>query len=302
MKNKITAAILIGLIIIFYGCDYVEQPYTIPGPNGCTVATPVFTPRTSPVKKVLVEDVTGHKCGNCPRAAEAIAQLVVTYGDQVVALGLHSTLSLSFTSTNSTDTIINPSQKYTYDFTTTVATDVDQQFGVSTVGLPNGMVNRKDFGGGPVVGYSTWSSHVATELATPQQVDIQLKNFWNASDSSLCSFYFVEALTALSANYKICMFVMEDDMIHWQKDYIASPSTDLEFFIHKHVLRGSLNGSWGTAVNTTATIADGDSFIDGYSIKVNPASWNINNLYVVAFVYNDATYEVIQAEEVKMIP
>ena len=300
MKNKITTGILIGLMIIFYGCDYIDQPYTVPGPNGCTVATPVFTPRTSPVKKVLVEDITGHKCGNCPRASETIAQLITTYGDQVVALGLHSTLA-SFTSLNSLDTTINPQKKFTYDFRTIEATDIDGYFGVSTIGLPNGMVNRKSFGGTVVVGYTTWSSHVSTELALPQDMDIQLQNFWNASDSSLCSFYFVEALNNLNANYKICMFVMEDSMVHWQEDYNVA-GNEIEFYTHRHVLRGSLNGSWGTAVNTNATITDGDSFIDGYSIKIDPGKWNVNQLYVVAFVYDAATYEVIQAEEVKMIP
>lgn len=287
---------------MFYGCDYVDKPYVVPGPNGCTVPTPTFTPRTSPVKKVLVEDITGHKCGNCPRAAETIVQLKTTYGEQVVALGLHSSLPNNFTGLNSTDTTVNPELKFTYDFRTVEATDIDGHFGVSSVGLPNGMVNRKAFGGTVVVGYPTWSSHVATELAIPQDIDIQLQNFWNPADSSLCSFYFVEALNNLNANYKICMFVMEDSMVHWQEDYMASPSIEVEFYTHRHVLRGSLNGSWGTAVNSNATITDGDSFIDGYSIKINPAIWNINQLYVVAFVYNATTYEVIQAEELKMIP
>lgn len=302
MKNKIVIATFIGLMFAFFGCDYIDQPYTVPGPNGCTVAEPTFTPRTSPVRKVLVEDITGHQCGNCPLAADAITTLIASYGDQVVPIGLHSTLSGTFTDIKSTDTLINPQLKYIYDFRTTTATDIDAYFGVSTIGLPNGMVNRKDFGGGKVVGYSTWSSHVATELAIPQEMDIQIKNFWTAPDSTLCSFYFVEALTNLNANYKICMFIIEDSLIHWQKDYMGSPSTDLEFYLHKHVLRGSLNGSWGTIVNSTATIADGDSFIDGYSIQINPANWNINNLYVVAFVYDATTYTVIQAEEQKMIP
>lgn len=302
MKNKIGIGIFIGLMLTFFGCDYVDQPYTVPGPNGCTVAEPTFTPRTSPVRKVLVEDVTGHQCGNCPRAAEAITTLIATYGEQVVPIGLHSTLSGTFTNIKSTDTLVNPSLKYIYDFRTTVATDIDAYFGVSTVGLPNGMVNRKDYGGGKVLGYSTWSSHVATELAIPQEMDIQMKCFWNPTDSSLCSFYFVEALTNLNANYKICLFLIEDSIIKWQKDYLASPSTDLEFYVHKHVLRGSLNGTWGTSVNSTSTITNGESFIDGYSIQINPANWDINHLYVVAFVYNATTYEVIQAEEIKMIP
>lgn len=303
MKNKTVFTLLTGVLFMCFGCDYIEFPYTVPGPNGCTVATPTFTPRTSPVKKVLVEDVTGHRCGNCPRAAETIAQMITTYGNQIVPMGLHSSLSGSFTEVESSDTLVNPSLKYIYDFRTTVATDIDGYFGISTQGLPNGMVNRKDFGAGPVIGYTTWSSKVATVLATPQEMDIQIKNFWNTTgDSTLCSFYFVEALSNLTGNYKICMFLTEDSIVKWQKDYLGFPSTDIELYLHEHVLRGSLNGSWGTAVNTSTSITDGDSFIDGYSMAINPTNWDINHLYVVAFVYNATTYEVVQAESQKVIP
>lgn len=301
MKNKLTVGIIFSLVIILSGCDYVDPPYTVPGPNGCTVTEPTFTPRTSPVKKVLVEDVTGHRCGNCPRAAETIETLVSTYGEQIIALGLHSDLSGSFTEVLSSDTNINPTLKFSYDFRTVTATEIDEHFGVSTAGLPNGMVNRKNYGGSVVAGYTTWSSHVASELALPQQVDIQLKNFWTPADSSICSFYFVEALANLNANYKICMFLMEDSIVNWQKDYLASP-TDIPAYLHRHVLRGSLNGTWGTSVNSNTAILDGEQFIQGYSIQIDPSAWNINHLYIVAFVYDAATFEVIQAEETKVLP
>lgn len=302
MKSKISFTVLIGLMFVFSGCDYIDHPYTVPGPNGCTVAIPTFVPRSSPVKKVLVEDVTGHRCGNCPRAAETIETIKGTYGEQVVAIGLHSALSGTFTDPESTDTLINPSLKYIYDFRTTVAQEIDATFGVSTIGLPNGMVNRKDFGGGEVVGYTTWSSHVSSLLATPQEMDIQIKSFYDTTTFSLCSFYFVEALTDLTGDYKICMFLTEDSIVKWQKDYMGSPSTDISNYIHRHVLRASLNGTWGTPVNTGSAVASGAEYIDGFSITINPANWDVDHLYVVAFVYNAATYEVIQAEEMKVIP
>jgi hypothetical protein len=301
MKSRIGLTILIGLMISFIGCDYIDPPYTVPGPNGCTVAEPTFVPRSSPVKKVLVEDITGHKCGNCPRAAETIVTLEGSYPGQIVALGIHSSLSGNFSDLNSTDTTINPTLKFTYDFRTVTGTEIDGQFGVSAIGLPNGMINRTSFGGSVVQDYSNWSARVGTILSSPQQMDIQLKNFWTAADSSICSYYFVEALSDLNANYKICMFVMEDSIVNWQKDYNASPS-ELPTYLHRHILRGSMNGTWGTALNSTTSVLNGEQFIEGYSTKINPGKMNIDHLYVVAFVYDVATYEVIQAEEMKVMP
>jgi len=304
MKSKIWLLTIVVFPLLFSGCDYIDAPYTIPGPNGCTVAQPTFVPRTNPVKKVLVEDVTGHRCGNCPRAAETIIQLATTYGNQVVPVALHSSLSGAFTEILSTDTNINPEQKYTYDFRTSLATDIDgtTTFGASSAGLPNGFVNRRDNGSGNrFVGYSTWSNRVAAELSTPQLVDIQLKNFWNPADNSICSFYYVKALADLPSNYKICLFLVENDIEGWQKDYsLADP--DIEHYFHEHVLRASFNGVWGTALNSGSSLVNGGEYIDGFSVTIDPAKWNIDNLHVVAFVFDGTNREVLQAEDVKVTP
>lgn len=305
MRTKIFFGTILGLIVItFAGCDLIDAPYTVAGPNGCTVAEPSFSPRPAgdKVKKVLIEDITGHRCGNCPRAAETIHTIEGVYHEQVIAIGLHSQLSGDFTALYPLDTNLNPSQKYVYDFRTEVAREIDQYFGVSTIGLPNGMVNRKSYSGSTVVGYTTWSSKVASELSTPQVIDIQLKNYWTPADSSLCSFYYVEGMADLNSNYKICMFLLEDSLVHWQKDYAASPSTDLELYVHRHILRTSLNGTWGTPVNGGSSITTGGEYIDGFSINVDPSKWNIAQLYVVAFVYDEVTKEVLQAEQVKVMP
>ncbi len=304
MKSKIAFGVFIGLMFVFYGCDYIEAPYATDGPQGCTGSTPVFTANPSPVRKVLIEDVTGHRCGNCPRAAETIASIMASYPDQVVALGLHSSLSGSFTDILPNDTITNPSLKYIYDFRNTPSTEIDNQFGVSSIGLPGGMVNRKDFGGGPVVSYTNWSTYTASVLASPPDIDLQLQNFWNTNnDSSLCSYFYARALNSLSGDYKICLFLTEDSIVKWQKDYLASPSTDLQFYVHHHVLRSSITGTtWGVPLNSTTNIASGETFIEGYSTKIDPSLWNLDHLYVVAFVYNATTLEVVQAEELKMLP
>jgi hypothetical protein len=233
---------------------------------------------------------------------KAIVTLKTTYGEQVIAIGLHSVLSGNFTDLYPLDTVTNPTQKYVYDFRTTVAQDIDGYFGVSSIGLPNGLVNRKSFGGSTVVGYTTWTTHVGTELSTPQVVDIQLKNFWTPADSSICSFYFVEGMADLTSNYKIGMYLVEDSIIQWQKDYNLPSPYDIQFYVHRHILRASLNGSWGTKINDGSPIISGGEYIDGYSIKIDPSKWDIDHLYVVAFVYDAATYEVLQAEEQKVIP
>ncbi len=294
---------LVSMALFMFGCDYIDAPYTVPGPNGCTQATPTFTPRTSPVRKVLVEEFTGHRCGNCPRGAETIATLQGTYGQQVVAIAHHTFNLPQFTEPLANDTITNPELHYLYDFRTQESKVIDEDYGVNTMGVPTGFVNRRDFGSGVVMAYTSWPSRVATALSAPQQMDIQMVAYWTPADSNICVFYFVEVLENMTGNFKIALYLTEDSIIKWQKDYNVIPN-DIEFYEHKHIMRKAINGVYGTSVTTNTSVMDGETFIEGYSTKIDPSKFNINHLHVVAFVYDDnnLTKEVIQAEEIKLIP
>src|SRR5690606_27366869 len=89
-------------------------------------------------RKALLEDYTGHTCGNCPAAAESAHQLAEQYGDKLVLMAVHA----GFFSR-----LKNPD--YLTSYTTSVGNDWDgsKGFGVSAVGNPNGMVNRKAYDG-----------------------------------------------------------------------------------------------------------------------------------------------------------
>jgi len=68
MKKNILYGIFIGFLTILYSCDVIEGDYMTVGTNN-----PDDT--TSFVKKVLIEDFTGHRCPNCPSAAAELEAL-----------------------------------------------------------------------------------------------------------------------------------------------------------------------------------------------------------------------------------
>ena len=70
--------------------------------------------------------------------------------------------------------------------------------------------------------------------------------------------------------------------------------------MHRHVLRDGITSTiWGDAL----TIA-GDTAVNAYNYTLPPTfkglAPNENLCYVVAYIYDAATYEVIQAEEKKI--
>jgi len=290
---------VLALAAVLGGCDYVDAPYIVEGPDGCTVTEPDFVPRTNPVRKVLVEDFTGHRCGNCPRAAEAIHDMQEAHPGQVVALGVHSVYPSEYTSTYPNDIAINPQLKYIYNFTREVSNAIDEKFQVSNSGLPKGMVNRMQVSGSRALSYSTWETHASSILAGDPDVDIQVKPFYDAADSSLCTYVYTQFLNPIGGRYKVVAYLTENGFVSWQKDYDASPQ-DIQLYEHNHILRENISSVWGTLlVDGTATA--GEEYINGYSITIDPSKYDITKCYVVAFVYDETTWEVIQAEEQKII-
>jgi hypothetical protein len=82
MKNRLPA--ILALAVFISGCDEItglkRQPVVTSPPPGDSV-----------VKKVLVEDYTGHTCGNCPAAARMLNDTIKPlYGDRLIVLGIHA--------------------------------------------------------------------------------------------------------------------------------------------------------------------------------------------------------------------
>ena len=109
------------------------------------------------MKKVLIEDFTGHRCPNCPSAAAELEALENAYGDRVIGIAIHPHSNFS---------IPNPlsSSQYTYDFRTEDADNIDDLFDMTSAGLPVGMVNRIGFNTNHQLSKDEWGEKVQDEL------------------------------------------------------------------------------------------------------------------------------------------
>ncbi len=269
------------VVALFAGCDKIEGPYS---------EKPQGSNDTGAVRKVLIEDYTGQKCGNCPRAAEAIDAIKAIYGDKIVAMGIH----VGFFA----DPNPSGSATFTYDFRTPVGNYWDNEFQNSGIGLPNGMVNRKVVNGNAVQSYSNWATTVAQILTAEPDAEIAVTNTYSAGTRQVNTTVDIDILDDLPGNYMLCVYLTEDSIVNWQKDYALNPN-DIDTYVHRHVLRGSLNGNAGTAVGTGA-LAPGNTFNQQFSMTLDP-TWVAGHCAVVAFLYNTATKEIVQVEEKKII-
>ena len=182
-----------SLIILSNSCDVVEGPYITDSDS-----------YVNPEKNVLIEDFTGHLCSNCPQAAREISAIHDVYGDQIIALAIH-------TSTSFARPYLASQTGFQYDFRTTWGDAWDNTFGASAIGLPRGMVNRIG-GQSPTLSKDEWAEVVADELK--KEIDFKIAISSDASSVTIT----VESQKNSSGAYNYVICLAESNIINWQKD------------------------------------------------------------------------------------
>ena len=284
MKFSIIKIItIVFALLAFFACDNVEKPYLEDNGGKCGNGD-----LSIPIKKILLEDYTGHTCGNCPRAAEQTELLIEAYCDHIIPISVH----VGFFAEP------YPSGKYTYDFRTPTGNEWNDFFGNGSVGLPNGMVNRIEYNGTEILAYETWVSAIEQILSEAPTIDINIENNYSENTRELNISLNIDFLKSISENLNLSLVIVEDSIINWQKDYdyedINNPgNTNIENYIHRHVLRDAINGTWGEAMKKN--IQQGETIKKSFKYILN-SEWSAKHCSIVAFAYSTKTKEIIQAE------
>ncbi len=277
MRNlKYLFAVIGAFSMTLTSCDVIEGPFT---------EDIVVGECLGKCKKILLEDYTGHMCGNCPKAAEKAAELKRIYGDQLVPIAVHAGF------------FAEPSGSYfTSDFRTIAGEEWDSHFGISTAGNPNGMVSRVGYPeSNHILQYSQWAQKIEERLQTKPEAYIELDVNYNTTTRSLQISSKTEILQSISAPLSLNIVLTESGIIAYQKDYEADPEK-ISDYKHNHMVRKSLTGTWGTDLGQT-NYTSGDLIKNTFRVNLEE-EWNTKNMSVVAFLSNTNTYEVIQAEEI----
>lgn len=301
--NK-TLVILSVILLSFSACDYVKDPYPEGNLNVSDTADceqPTFAVVNNHIKKILIEDYTGHTCGNCPKAAKELHQIDSIYPGQIVGIAIHvGSFAIPNPGYNN-----SPQTAFLNDYRTDAGDIYDATFGASNFGLPQGVFNRKDYDAvnqTHLKFYPNWKNYAASIFSEPSVVDLQIAVDYNVSNRKLCFAVKDSFLTAVTGNYNLAVALTQDSIISWQ-DNVGVNKAD---YVHRHVLRDVItpSGAFGEVLVTTSA-STGTKHIKrfGYTIPTNYNGINcdVNQCHLVAYIYNTTTYEVIQVEEIKII-
>ena len=210
------------------------------------------------LKNVLLENYTGQRCLNCPSANEVINQLQETYGNNIVAVGIHGG-PLAFVGNTKIIGLKTETGDEYYNHW-----NLEYQ--------PVGLVNRR----GPV-NYPEWAAAVKDELAKP--APLRLEGTALLADNTITIQIKAEGTDGTVAG-KLQVWLLEDSIKTLQ--LMPDGSANQEY-IHNHVFRTAVNGTWGEDFS----IKEGEADQKTMTQTLEP-NWNKEQLSIVAFVYNDS--------------
>jgi len=237
---------------MFAACDHIDQD------DRLTYVEPPEVKRA-----VLIEDFTGQRCVNCPRATTEIERLQEEFGDSVViAVAIHSG---PFGKTVKGE----PTPLYT-----TTGDEYFNHWGLDA--QPIGLIDRLEGAG---FEYTDWAAGVHYELEHEPPVTILIENDYD--DESGMVYIDVESIgvSESTVNGKLQVWLIEDSITNYQ--LMPDGSTN-EQYMHMHVFRTSVNDIWGDAIS----LNQGDDKIMSYSLTLD-AEWRPEHCSIVAFIYND---------------
>lgn len=273
---KTSTSLILGLVLamlIVQSCE--EKPVDIPE----------FELGDSK-RVVLLEDLTGVSCPNCPKAAREVDRLSELLGDKIVSVGIHG------------DFLADPiAGKSKYDFRNEKAAELET-FHAPFIGKPSGVINRVKFEGEsfiPVDFVENWQGYIEKELAKEQTVAIALEHNYDETSRLLNLEVRVTPLKDEQGEFNISVFVLENGIVDYQKDL----TTTIADFEHNHVLRDMLTKAAGDPLSTDFVAQSSISKSYSYTI---PTDFKAEKMEFVVSVHrnNPEDKTVIQSGKVKL--
>ena len=264
-----------------------------PNGNSENYPWPTWTANSNSVKNILIEDFTGHTCVSCPAASTEATNIESANPGRVIVASIHA-------STTSTFQVPVPgSSTFTTDFRTDAGNAYATTFECDL--NPLGTTNRK-LGAyptttqnipEPVLDQSTsWATNTAVLLGEDLDVNIQVQYNYFENENGLFVHTESDFINSKTGNYNIVVYLVRDTVIAPQK---LPGGGEEEEYHHQNVLSANINGTWGEEI-VSGSVVSGQKFYNNYSFEVptNDATYNIDNLSLITYVFNRDTYEILQ--------
>lgn len=243
-------------------------------------------------RKVLLEELSGVNCSNCPDAAKEIEKIRAATGpENIVSVTIYP---------SNYGVLSRPLSDSRYDFRFPEADALVNHLGAA-LAIPALSVNRvvqtvsdnTPF----LITRTQWGGVVRNELTKQADIGIFINISYdkNKREASVRTDLIPEK--TLQGDHFITLCITQDSVIDAQNDR----NVILKNYPHRHVLRRFITPPSGEKIQET--LQANALIVKNYNLKL-PVEWDETKCSVVAFVHRggDPNQEVLQAEEKKIVP
>ena len=234
---------------------------------------------TAQDKNILLEEFTGVRCNNCPKAAKVIDELKSDYGDKLIALSIHC------------GNFSTPYKENKENYRLDKGQAIYNWFG--TPPQPTGMIDRFKFSGenDEILRYPQWKSNVSKRSGNDAKVSINMSKLLNKNERQLKSGVRVRFHESVKEIVYLTLVLTEDNII----DYQLTPNGKKADYEHDYVARKIVTPSRGLRLFTNPESRR--VVYKEFSMKLED-HWKIKDLNLIAFVHvNQSANTVFQAQK-----
>lgn len=258
--------LIITLSLIAVACDVIDKPYL---QNEKTIGD--FK------KNIILLDFTAVHCVYCPNANKKADELAHLYGkDNVIIIGAHASA-------------LAVPDEGDIDLRSATSTELFSKFATPTTGLPVGMINQNEIDGVRIFNFGYWDQLIIDESYIEPELNMSMDLTYNESDRTVSVIVNCDYLTNGSKNDNLCIYVTEDSLVTPQKHN----QEIIENYVHNHVLRTSLTGTFGEPVKAEGANS-GEAVQKTFEYKI-PDGFRANKLRFIAFVQDKKTNHIKQS-------
>lgn len=242
-------------------------------------------------RRVLVEELTGVKCTNCPDGTRLLVDLQNTYGeDNLIVVSIHAAPDFS-------DPYTGPNGNL-YDFRTDNGKAMADFIGPFE-GAPCASVSRflpPNATSLFVVPHTEWPGLITAEFAKDYKLGLFVQNSYDSVSRQLDILVNIAPEETLSGDHRLTVVITQDSIRDVQNDN----NVIVKNYVHRHVLRDVITQPSGNEIAEPLTA--GALISKTFSLKLKD-TWDAKHCSVVAYVHHTGTPDkvVLQATEKHVI-
>lgn len=261
-----------------------------------TYVTAVEAPQQ---KKILIEELTGATCSNCPKGTKILKDYQTQYPGRIVVTAIHSGF------------LAEPAQGALYDFRNADADALRLFFNEGEPSKPSACFDRVQATSGNSAGKyfvskgqtgGDWDAMLNTRMPISTPANLHLTSVWNTATAKVDVNARIAFTGSVNDKLALTLYVLESGRKDKQYDIDLGEIEDYEF---NHIFRKLITPVTGDLVLDSLTTKEPGRVFER-KISFSPITdgvngWNLDSCHVVGIVHKTGiSKEVLQVQEVHL--